>query len=382
MIALISFVLTGLFMSTMAIAQEHIQQQTEELSTSKFKLLAIPFYDPSIYSGVSVIPMYSFYANEDQTSPSTLSTTLTYTQSGSYSIRGNTDILLEKLRLVTDFGFNYSDLDVQFFEKARYKASTVQEEFNFFGDLYYALSEVLFIGVGLSYQSERYSGKTQRDRLQLIAAKRCLEYCSDIGSSVSVLMDTRDHYYYPHSGYMLSLTYETHPEWIGNNADDTYSLVDSDFRYYLSLNEDETSILATRWLNRYLLDADNAPASALSLFGRQGRDIQRGFIVGDTMPSANISSLEVEYRHKVVGSGNEYLDKLTLVSMVGVGKSYGRLANPLQQESTFHDADTLSMVGLGLRYRVLPKERINVRMDVTYNNSREWLVYFGLGETI
>ena len=376
------FVILCLCSASIALAQETEFNECEKASESKFKLLAIPFYDPSFETGVSVIPMYSFYVNEEQQSPSTVSATFTYTQSGSYNIRGNTDILLEKFRLVSDFGFNYSDIDVQFFDRARHKAETVQEEVNFFGDAYYALSDTLFVGVGVSYQSEKYSGKTQRDTLQLIAANRCLSYCTDIGASVSLLKDTREHYYYPHSGYMLSMTYETHAEWLGNDEDETYSLLDTDARYYYSINDDKNHVIAARWLNRYLLDSDNAPSSALSLYGRQGRDVQRGFIVGDTMPAANITSVELEYRHQITGTCNKHLDKMTIVALTGAGKSYGRLANPRQKESNFQEADTLSMVGLGLRYRVLDKERINVRMDVTYNNSQEWLVYFGLGETI
>ncbi|NOH78726.1 BamA/TamA family outer membrane protein [Vibrio sp. RE86] len=362
-------------------ASEDQRKDIEQPIDSEFKLIAIPFYDPSIHTGVSVIPMYSFYTYDGQTSPSTISATLIYTQSDSYSLRGNTDLLLEKFRLVTDFGFNYSDLDVKFFDKARHKASAIQEEINFFGDLYYSFTDTFFMGIGVSYQTEKYSGKTYRDRVQLLAANRCLSYCSDIGASISLLIDTREHYYYPHGGYMFSITYEGHQEWMGNDSDATYSLLDSDLRYYHSINDKNNQFLAARWLNRYLLDSEHAPSSALSLYGRQGRDLQRGFIVGNTMPTANITSLEVEYRYSIEESGYEHIDRLTLVTLTGVGKAYGRLANPLQKEQNFSDADTLAMVGAGLRYRVLDDERINIRMDVTYNNSDEWLVYFGLGES-
>ncbi|WP_394245310.1 BamA/TamA family outer membrane protein [Vibrio astriarenae] len=382
MVVFTSVLLSAVLFSTMVFSQENETTEVTSSKESKFTVFPIPFYDPSIKSGVSLVPMYSFYASDQQDSPSTISATFTYTQTGSYNIRGNTDILLDKFRFVSDFGFNYSDLDVQFFKKARHKAQTIQEEFNFFGEMYYGLTDSVFLGVGLSYQTERYSGKTKRDHLQLIAARRCLSYCSDTGASVSLLIDKRDHYYYPHSGYMLSLTYDGHPEWLGNDANATYSVAESDFRYFHSLNDAQTKSIATRWLNRYLLDSENAPSSALSLFGRQGRDVQRGFIVGDYIPSANITSLEFEYRHEIEGSGSELLDKMTVVGLAGAGKYYGRLANPLQEEDTIRDADTLSMVGFGLRYAILPKERINIRMDVTYNNSEQWLVYFGFGENI
>ncbi|WP_171757706.1 BamA/TamA family outer membrane protein [Vibrio sp. RE86] len=368
--------------SALLFSSHTLAEETTDVSTDKessFKTIAIPFYDPSVGAGASLVPLYSFYSSDEETSPSTLSATLTYTESQSYSVRGNTDILLDRFRIVTDFGYNYSNIDVQLLEQLKTVATT-QKEINFFGDVYYSLTDDLYIGLGINFTANSYIGETNRDRLLLGVSGFTEDYQTDIGLKLSVLFDKREHYYYPYSGYMFEATYEDHAKWLGNDGDKTYSLMTTDYRHYRSLVDENNHILATRWLNRYLFDADNAPASALSTYGRQGRDVQRGFIVGDYVPAANLTSLEMEYRYTPLNTGNERLDRLTYVALGGIGKSFGRQA--LGPEKSFSESDTLSMVGVGLRYRVMRKERINVRMDVTYNNDGDWLAYFSLGENI
>ncbi len=56
--------------------------------------------------------------------------------------------------------------------------------------------------------------------------------------------------------------------------------------------------------------------------------------------------------------------------------------NPKDPYHSFDDDDLLTMVGLGLRYRLMRQERINVRMDFTPAAEDEVLAYFSLGENI
>ncbi len=42
----------------------------------------------------------------------------------------------------------------------------------------------------------------------------------------------------------------------------------------------------------------------------------------------------------------------------------------------------LGVVGIGYRYTVLPYERLNIKVDVTYNSDGETIAYFGFGESI
>ncbi|ACJ31494.1 Conserved hypothetical protein [Shewanella piezotolerans WP3] len=191
--------------------------------------------------------------------------------------------------------------------------------------------------------------------------------------------DTREHFYYPHSGFIWDLKYENHAEWLGNDSDKTYSSIFTDFRHFYSINGNSNRIIATKFVGRYLIDAENAPSSAFSTYGRQGKEVQRGYAIGDYI-SSNMVNVEVEYRHKFSATGNDYLDKSAMVLIGGVGKSFGE---QLEGNSLdFRDTDLLGVIGVGFRYNILPYERLNIKVDLTYNSDGDTIIYFGFGESI
>ncbi|WP_048908480.1 hypothetical protein [Shewanella piezotolerans] len=128
-----------------------------------------------------------------------------------------------------------------------------------------------------------------------------------------------------------------------------------------------------------MIDAENAPSSAFSTYGRQGKEVQRGYAIGDYI-SSNMVNVEVEYRHKFSATGNDYLDKSAMVLIGGVGKSFGE---QLEGNSLdFRDTDLLGVIGVGFRYNILPYERLNIKVDLTYNSDGDTIIYFGFGESI
>lgn len=349
--------------------------QSENNKQAQWKVIAIPFYDPSVDAGLSVVPIYSFYADESSETSSTLSATLTYTRNESYYVKGNTDLLLnnDSIRLVSEFGYTYTKFELL------NNIDTIQEDIAFDGEAYFKIHEDMYVGLGLNYSSNRYTAETRRDRALLRILGFNHEFESDTGGKISFLWDAREHYYYPYHGFLFELSYEDHGAWLGNDKEDTYSSLFSDYRIFYSLSQDDNHILASKWVGRYLLDADNAPSSAYTTYGRQGRDVQRGFVVGDYVAS-HMTNLELEYRYSIQHTSSQVLNNLSIVSLAGVGKVFGNQV--IGPDKSFSDSDTLSMIGVGLRYRLMRQERINVRMDITYNNENEVLAYFSLGENI
>ncbi|WP_394247392.1 hypothetical protein [Vibrio profundi] len=307
------------------------------------------------------MPIYSFYADENSETSSTLSATLTYTRNESYYLKGNTDLLLnnDSIRLVSEFGYSYTKFELL------NTIDTIQED--------------MYLGLGLNYSSNRYTAETRLDRALLRILGFNGEFESDTGGKISFLWDAREHYYYPYHGFLFELSYEDHGAWLGNDKEDTYSSLFSDYRIFYSLSQDDNHILASKWVERYLLDADNAPSSAYTTYGRQGRDVQRGFVVGDYVAS-HMTNLELEYRYSIQHTSSQVLNNLSIVSLAGVGKVFGNQV--IGPDKSFSESDTLSMIEVGLRYRLMRQERINVRMDITYNNENEVLAYFSLGENI
>ncbi len=357
--------------------QQTITTENQADRTNKFKPIVMPFYDPSIKTGIMAVPLYAFYPDDNDlvSDASTIAVPLIYTSNKSYIAKVAADIILmeDKLRIVTEGGRTSTNLSLL------ENVDTNKEEWSFEGDVFYRLFEDFYAGVGLNYRSTRYTADEAGQQQNLEKAGFYGDYNDDTGLRFGLKWDTREHYYYPHGGFVWDLKYETHADWLGNDSDQTYSSVFTDFRHFYSIENDSNKILATKVVGRYLIDAENAPTSAFSTYGRQGKEVQRGFVLGDYI-SSNMLNLETEYRHRLTETGNEYLDRSTVVGIAGVGKSFGTKID--RTEESFTDSDWLGVVGVGCRFNVLPYERINLKVDVTINTDGDVITYFGVGESI
>ncbi|WP_420786171.1 hypothetical protein [Vibrio parahaemolyticus] len=344
--------------------------------TNKFQLIVLPFYDPSIKSGISAIPLFAFYPDDNDlvSDASTIAVPLIYTSNDSYVAKVAGDIILfeDNFRLSFETGFTSTNLNFNGTEGNK-------EQIDFDADFMFKVAEDMFVGVGGIYESSRYTAKRRLEQPSLESMGFSSDYASDVGYRLSFQWDTREQFYYPHSGYMWQLNFEDHAEWLGNDEDCTYQSLFSDYRYFYSLDEHSHHIIAAKLVGRYLFDADKAPSSAFTTYGRQGKEVQRGYAQGDYIAS-NMLNLEVEYRHQFSDSQYDFVNNSALVAIGGIGKSFGEKLEGY--EEGFRDSDWLGVVGFGYRYTILPYERLNIKVDVTYNSDGETIAYFGFGESI
>ncbi|MCG6461955.1 hypothetical protein K6U44_16190 [Vibrio parahaemolyticus] len=344
--------------------------------TNKFQPIVLPFYDPSIKSGVSAIPLFAFYPDDDDlvSDASTIAVPLIYTSNGSYVAKVAGDIILfeDNFRVSFETGFTSTNLNFNGTEGNK-------EQMDFDADFMFKVAEDMFVGIGGIYESSRYTAKHGNEQSSLDDMGFSSDYESDTGYRLSFQWDTREQFYYPHSGYMWQLNFEDHAKWLGNNEDNTYQSLFSDYRYFYSLDEQSHQIIATKLVGRYLFDADKAPSSAFTTYGRQGKEVQRGYAQGDYIAS-NMLNLEVEYRHQFSGSQYDFVNSSSVVAIGGIGKSFGEKLEGYEED--FRDSEWLGVVGVGYRYTILPYERLNIKVDVTYNSDGDTIAYFGFGESI
>ncbi len=368
--------------------QNTIQQETttqaentttskQEDRTTKFRPIVLPFYDPSIKAGIQAIPMIAFYPSDKDlvSNASTVYMPFIYTTNGSYVAKVGGDFIFfeDKVRVSLMTGF--ANINTNFVDTK----GTVQN-IDFDGDVYYKVAKNLYLGVGGVYQTSRYRGETAEETSQLVAKGYNSDYEDDAGYRLSVKWDTREHYYYPYGGFSVYFSFEDHPGWLGNQDFERYQALYGDYKHFWSLMGNNNHIIAYKVSGRYLLDAENAPASSYTMYGRQSREIQRGFMQGEYIAS-NMFNTEVEYRHKFE-SKNDFVNRSTLVLIGGAGKSFGQKLGEVRYQEKFVDSKWLGMVGVGYRYAFLPYERINIKVDVTQSTDGNTLIYFGLGESI
>ncbi len=366
------------------VAKETTQESAEVADrTAKFRPVVMPFYDPTIEIGASFIPMYAFYPSEKDlvSDASTIYLPMIYTSNKSYIAKLGGDIILFEDSVRITFLTGYANANTPLGAGLE---GTVQS-MDFDADVMFKVANNIYLGVGGIYDSNRYLTDSEESDLELANRGYNLDWEGDAGYRISLLWDTREHYYYAHEGFQFKINYEDHAEWLGNESDRTYSSVLADFRIFHSLTDDNRHIIAAKTTGRYLIDADTAPSSSYSRYGRQGRELQRGFQQGE-YTAANMFNAEAEYRYRFGGTNIDFINKSGITLIGGVGKSFGTQlpdgTSDTREVKKFQDSEWLGMVGFGYRYRLLEYERMNLKVDVTHNTDGETFIYFGMGETI
>jgi outer membrane protein assembly factor BamA len=168
--------------------------------------------------------------------------------------------------------------------------------------------------------------------------------------------DTRDHVQYPTRGMFLNFKNQFYRDWVGSD----YKFE----RYLITYNQffklDETKILAARAsLN---IASGNVPFEGQSVVG--GDDI-RGYSQGKYRNN-QVYALQAEYRWN-------FYKRFGLVAFAGVASAVAKLSDIPKNE-------ILPGVGAGLRFKMLPSEKINIGID--YGKGKDdYSVTFRIGES-
>ena len=157
--------------------------------------------------------------------------------------------------------------------------------------------------------------------------------------------DTRDHVQYPTHGMFLNFKNQFYRNWIGSD----YEFV----RYIITYNqffklEKQTSrhvLVARATLN---IATGNVPFEGQTVVG--GDDI-RGYSQGKYR-NDQVYTLQTEYRWNFYG-------KWGMVAFAG-------LASAVANVSDISDSPLLPGVGAGLRFRMLPTEKVNIGVDARW----------------
>lgn len=164
-------------------------------------------------------------------------------------------------------------------------------------------------------------------------------WTSGIGAELAY--DTRDNTSAPHRGSYFLLSVPVHTPWLGSEW--TFTRVLLDLRQFVQLTGEH--ILALRFSSEIVMG--DAPFDRLAELGGSGS--LRGYVRGQFRDKQSVA-LDVEYRFPIYW-------RFSGVAFIGTGQvapNMGALAF-----DRWHVAG-----GVGLRFAIVPEERINVRLDV------------------
>lgn len=168
--------------------------------------------------------------------------------------------------------------------------------------------------------------------------------------------DTRDNINNPKSGFNGTYSHSLYRDWMGSDND--YNSFTINFNYYNKI-KNEKNILASR-ISAQLATGD-VPFQGQNVV--MGDDI-RGYTNGKYRAN-QVYAIQTEYRWN-------FYKKWGLVGFLG-------LASAVDNFGDLGTAEILPGGGAGIRFMMIPSEKINVGFDIAKGKD-DWGIYFRIGE--
>ncbi|WP_338057147.1 hypothetical protein [Shewanella piezotolerans] len=150
--------------------------------SNKFKPIILPFYDPSIKAGITAIPLFAFYPDDNDliSDASTIAVPLIYTSNDSYIAKVSGDIILfeDNFRLSFETGFTSTNQPLSGIDSNK-------ETIDFDADFMFKVLDDFYLGVGAIYTSTKYTADNAEEQSALEAFGFTSDYQDDIGYRVS-----------------------------------------------------------------------------------------------------------------------------------------------------------------------------------------------------
>ena len=171
--------------------------------------------------------------------------------------------------------------------------------------------------------------------------------------------DTRDHIQYPSRGMFVNFKNQFYRSWAGSDFKFERYLVTYN-QFFKLTKKDDTRILAIR--ATFNVAAGDVPFEGQSVVG--GDDI-RGYSQGKYRAD-QVYTLQSEYRWN-------FYERWGMVAFAGVASAVAKF-------SDIFNTELLPGVGAGIRFRLLPKEKVNIGIDGAVGKG-DYSITFRIGES-
>ena len=169
--------------------------------------------------------------------------------------------------------------------------------------------------------------------------------------------DMREHQVNPYGGYNIEFKHDFYRDWIG--SDNNFNKFQLTYNHYFKIINERNILTARIKANT---TSGDVPFQGQSVVGMDDlRGYSNGRYRGD-----QLYAIQAEYRWR-------FYKKLGMVGFAGV-------ASAVDHFTDIFNSELLPGVGVGLRYLMIEKERINVGIDVAKGKG-DWGLYFRIGES-
>jgi hypothetical protein len=312
---------------------------------NKFIVYPVFYFSPETSLGLGVTTFKLFHIGKESRT-SNMSGTAMYTFKNQLLVDGSTTMFLDHEKWLIKGRVGARHFPEYFYgvgEKTPKadKMLTSYSYYNVSGMFYRRLFKGAFLGIQTTYNNYfdvSFKGSTPTDLVGVSGA-------NNFGLGGSFLLDRRDNIINARKGVYAELSALVFSDQMGSKY--SYKSYVVDFRKYFSLNE--KSVIAFQVMS--LMKVGIVPFLQLSYLG--GSDIMRGFYSGRYRDKVLVAT-QVEYRRQLT-------EDFGAVAFFGLG-------NVTDVVSNFDFRNLKNSIGIGGRYMLDKKDRMNLRMDVGFGN--------------
>ncbi|EAY27876.1 BamA/TamA family outer membrane protein [Microscilla marina] len=318
------------------------------LYPSKIILAPIINYSPETSWGFGVGAKYLFKmrGSGDETRTSNMPLSAMYTLENQFILFSGFEIFTNREEWMIYGNFIYQDFPRLYYGIGRNTPTENEEHFNFNQVLFEPLllkrifTKHLFIGGGIRY-NRVYNVKPKENGILDEQIFPGSSGATNIGLELAAVYDSRDNILNATKGWFMELTHGIYGKSLG--GEHRFNLTRLDLKHYIKPFKND-DVLAFQF--KAHISHGDVPFNELALFGSQ--EIMRGYYEGRFI-ERHLLAAQVEYRKKLIGR---------LGGVVFIG--FGDVAN------RFHDFSIKNLrfsAGLGLRFLLEKRERLNIRLD-------------------
>lgn len=328
----------------------------------KNKLLVFPLTALSTETnwvfGVANVFLFKTSKHDSTLRISTMPSGFLYTLNKQMLIALGANIFLPKERYIIRFENSFSKFPDKFWGIGNDTPTGAAESYTFSQfyinpQLHKKIKKNFFLGAGWDYQSVfdiAYDSAGNFEKQQVLGIYNRTEYQVS-GYSFFAMHDSRNHTYVPNKGALLRIKFSNFNKHVG--SDYNFQGLEIDARKFVKIRKTQT--LAMQYLSTFTFG--DVPYRNLALLG--GNAIMRGYYAGRYRDKKFLGA-QVEYRFPIYW-------RIAGVTFA----SAGQVANEMND---FHFGGFKYAGGVGLRFAVLPSEKLNLRFDVAHGETLNYYI--------
>lgn len=337
------------------------------LYLSKIITAPILSYSPetSLGFGVGAKYLFKFKGSGEETRTSNMPVSLLYTLNSQFFVYSGFEIFTNQEKWVISGNIIFQNYPRLYYGIGQNSPETNEEIYDNYQFLFepillkQAFTRYLFLGGGVRY-NKIYKTKIEPNKLLATSQPSGFDGSTSVGFELAALYDSRDNILNASRGWYLELTKGFYGTALGGTHQ--FELTRFDLRHYLKVSPKNDDVLAFQAIGHFA--NGDAPLSELALFGNE--ETMRGYVEGRFIEE-NLLAAQVEYRKTFKDS------RFGMVAFLGAGDVFNK-----SKDLSLNDIKL--NYGVGLRFMLDKKEKLNVRFDFGSGNETDGNFYVNIAE--